>query len=296
VECSGIGLHSGAPVLLRILPASAGTGIVFRRTDLDGFEIEAISRNVARVSYATSLMKKGVLISTTEHILSAFIGMGIDNAIVELNNLELPILDGSARPFVEMIQTAGIRKQRRARTYLKIRREFELREGNKFIAVYPSNVYGVSYSINFPHPLIGKETFQVELSNGNYLRHIAGARTFGSREDERAMRNMGLIRGASRENCIVLTRDGVENGPLRFKDEFVRHKVLDLVGDLALLGKRILGSVVADRAGHAMHTALVSRVLRDKTLWEEVSVSESEEDDEPVVAAASLHAAVGSSL
>lgn len=288
-----MGLHSGAPVSLRILPGPPGGGIVFRRTDLDGFEIEAVSRNVARVSYATSLMKKGVLISTTEHILSAFIGMGIDNAIVELDNLELPILDGSARPFVEMIQKAGIRKQRRPRKYLKIRRELELKEGSKFIAVYPADAYSVSYSINFPHPLIGEETFEVKLSNGSYLKHIAGARTFGSREDERAMRNMGLIRGASRENCIVLTRDGVENGPLRFKDEFVRHKVLDLVGDLALLGKQILGNVVADRAGHAMHTALVSRILRDKTLWEEVTVSE---EDAPAVVSAGTHAAAGSSM
>jgi len=258
---------------MRLVPASSGTGIVFRRADLDGFEIEAVSRNVARVSYATSLMKKGVLISTTEHVLSAFIGSGIDNAIVELDNLELPILDGSAKPFIEMIQKAGIRKQRRARKYLKIRRNVEMREGNKFIAVYPATTYSVSYSINFPHPLIGKETYQVELSNGSYVRHIAPARTFGSRQDEQAMRNMGLIRGASRENCIVLTRDGIENGPLRYSDEFVRHKILDLVGDLALLGKQLLGKVVADRAGHAMHTALVSRILRDKTLWEEVTVS-----------------------
>lgn len=278
VECSGVGLHSGAPVSMRILPAASGTGIVFRRTDLDGFEIEAISRNVARVSYATSLMKKGVLISTTEHVLSAFIGLGIDNAVVELDNLELPILDGSAQPFVDMIRKVGIRKQRRARKYLKIRREVEMREGNKFIAVYPSNSYSVSYAINFPHPLIGKETFAVELTNGSYLQHIAGARTFGSREDEQAMRNMGLIRGASRENCIVLTRDGIENGPLRFPDEFVRHKVLDLVGDLALLGKQVLGKVVADRAGHAMHTALVSRILRDKTLWEEVTLPQEENE------------------
>jgi len=266
---------------------------VFRRTDLDGFEVEAVSRNVARVSYATSLMKKGVLISTTEHILSAFIGMGIDNAIVELDNLELPILDGSARPFVQMIQKAGIRRQRRPRKYLKIRRELEMREGNKFIAVYPADSYSVSYSINFPHPLIGKETFQVTLSNGSYLRQIAAARTFGSRQDEQAMRNMGLIRGASRENCIVLTRDGVENGPLRFPDEFVRHKVLDLVGDLALLGKQILGNVVADRAGHAMHTALVSRILRDKTLWEEVTLSEGETPREEIPGA---RAAAGFSL
>ena len=280
MACEGIGLHSGAPVSMRMLPAPSGTGIVFRRTDLDGYEIEATSRNVARVSYATSLMKKGVFISTTEHLLSAFIGMGIDNAIIELDNLELPILDGSAKPFVEMIQKAGIRKQRRPRKYLKIARELELREGDKFIAVYPANSYSVSYSINFPHPLIGKETFEVELTNGSYLRQIAAARTFGSREDEQAMRNMGLIRGASRENCIVLTRDGVENGPLRFRDEFVRHKILDLVGDLALLGKQVLGKVVADRAGHAMHTALVSRILRDKTMWEEVSVSDQDQAEQ----------------
>ena len=275
-----MGLHSGAAVKLRILPAPAGTGIVFRRVDLDDFAVEAIGRNVARVSYATSLMKQGVLISTTEHVLSAFIGLGIDNAIVELDNLELPILDGSAKPFVDMIRKAGIRKQRRARKYLKIRREVEMREGNKFIAVYPADSYSVSYSINFPHPLIGKETFQVELTNGSYLKHIAPARTFGSREDEQAMRDMGLIRGASRENCIVLTRDGIENGPLRFSDEFVRHKVLDLVGDLALLGKQLLGKVVADRAGHAMHTAVVSRILRDKSLWDEVTVPEEAEDRE----------------
>jgi len=290
VELSGIGLHSGAPVTMRILPAPSGTGIIFRRTDLDGFEVEAVSRNVARVSYATSLMKKGVLISTTEHLLSAFIGLGIDNAIVELDNLELPILDGSAQPFVQAIKKAGIRKQRRPRQYLKIRRELEWREGNKFIAVYPAESYSVSYSINFPHPLIGKETFQVELSNGSYLRQIAAARTFGARQDEQAMRNMGLIRGASRENCIVLTQDGIENGPLRFPDEFVRHKVLDLVGDLALLGKQILGKVVADRAGHAMHTALVSRILREKSLWEEVTVSGEESKSEAV---STSHAAAG---
>lgn len=168
-----------------------------------------------------------------------------------------------------------------------------MRDGDKFIAVYPADNYSVAYSINFPHPFIGKETLQVTLSNGNYMQQIAGARTFGLREDERAMRNMGLIRGASRENCIVLSRDGVENGPLRFPDEFVRHKVLDLVGDLALLGKQILGRVVADRAGHAMHTALVSRLLRDKTLWEEVTVPDVEGVRHE---ASSMPAAAGSSL
>jgi len=230
---------------------------------------------VARVSYATSLMKKGVLISTTEHLLSAFIGAGIDNAIVELDNLELPILDGSSSPFVEMIQKAGIRKQRKARTYLRIVREVELREGDKFIAVYPANTYAVSYSINFPHPKIGRQTFRVQLTNGSYVREIAPARTFGFMHEAEAMRQQGLIRGASTDNAIVLSRDTVLNPPLRFADEFVRHKVLDLIGDLALIGKQILGSVVADRAGHAMHTALVSRLLRDKSYWEETTLDET---------------------
>ena len=284
VECKGLGLHSGAPVHLRLVPASPGCGIVFRRSDLDGFQIEATGRNVARVSYATSLMKKGVLISTTEHLLSALIGTGIDNLIVELDNLELPILDGSARPFVDMILKAGIRKQRRPRTYLRIRQRIEVREGDKFIAVYPWDGYSVSYTINFPHPLIGRETFQADLSDGDYLRCIASARTFGSRNDEQALRNMGLIRGASKENCIVLTPNGIENPPLRFPDEFVRHKVLDLIGDLALIGRRILGRVVADRAGHAMHTALVSRILKDRALWEETTLDESYEP-----ASASIH-------
>jgi UDP-3-O-[3-hydroxymyristoyl] N-acetylglucosamine deacetylase len=259
---------------VKLRPALAGTGIVFHRADLDGFAIEAVGFNVARVSYATSLMKKGVLISTTEHLLSALVGVGVDNAIVELDNLELPILDGSAQPFVEMIQRAGLRAQRRKRIYLRILKPIELREGGKFIAIYPSNIYSASYTIDFPHPMIGRETFEVELSNGSYLSQIAPARTFGSREDESALRNMGLIRGASRENCIVLTRDGVENPPLRFRDEFVRHKVLDLIGDLALIGRRILGRVVADRAGHAMHTAMVLRILKDQSLWEETTIEE----------------------
>ena len=290
VECTGLGLHSGAPVHLKILPAPSGSGIIFRRTDLDYFEIEATGRNVARVSYATSLMKKGVLISTTEHLLSAFIGTGIDNAIVELDNLELPILDGSARPFVEMIHRAGVRKQRRARSYMRIRRELELREGKKFIAIYPADSYSVSYTIDFPHPLIGKETLRVELSNGNYLREIAAARTFGFLHEADGMRQQGLIRGASIENAIVLTRDRVMNPPLRYPDEFVRHKVLDLIGDLALVGKQILGNIVADRAGHAMHTALVSRLLRDRSLWEETQL------DEPDAEPTAVHAVAGQTV
>src|SRR5450432_1783401 len=167
VECSGVGLHSGAPVSLRILPAPANTGIIFRRTDLDDFQVEATGRNVAKVSYATSLMKKGVLISTTEHALSAFVGMGLDNAVVELDNLELPILDGSALPIVEMVQRVGLRQQKRLRQYLRVLKPVEVREGEKFVGVYPAESFSVCYTINFPHPLIGEESICVDLSRGD---------------------------------------------------------------------------------------------------------------------------------
>ena len=256
---------------MRLLPALAGTGVCFRRVDLDGFTIEAVGRNVARVSYATSLMKRGVLISTTEHALSALMGAGIDNAIVELDQLELPILDGSAKPFLDAIHRVGIKRQRRQRVYWRIVKPVELSDGDKFLGIYPAERYSISYTIDFPRP-IGLQTFELDLSGDAYERQIAPARTFGFLRDERALRNMGLIRGASEENAIVLSDTGVKNGPLRFADEFVRHKILDLIGDLSLLGHRILGRVVANRAGHAMHTALVSRLLRDNSLWEEAQI------------------------
>ena len=272
---------------MRLLPAPAGCGVVFRRTDLDNFEISATGRNVAKVSYATSLMRQGVLISTTEHLLSALLGMGIDNVIVELDNLELPILDGSALPYTLAFRRAGLKPQRRRRQYLRILKDVEVREGDKFIGVYPGNGYSVSYSIDFPAP-IGRQGYRVDLATGAYERDIAPARTFGFREDEQKLRNMGLIRGASEESVIVLTRDGVQNGPLRFDDEFARHKVLDLVGDLALAGHHILGHVIAERAGHAMHTALVSRLLRDRSAWELVTVAVEKPRTKAVHAPATL--------
>jgi UDP-3-O-[3-hydroxymyristoyl] N-acetylglucosamine deacetylase len=284
ISFSGIGLHSGAPVHVRLLPAPAGTGIVFRRTDLDNFEIQAIGRNVAKVSYATSLMRQGVLISTTEHLLSACIGTGIDNVIVELDNLELPILDGSALPYVEAFQSVGIKVQRRRREYLRILRKVEVRENDKFIGVYPGDGYSITYEINFPAPIL-RQDFTVDLAADAYGAEIAAARTFGFREDERMLRDMGLIRGASPENAIILSRNGVQNGNLRFPDEFVRHKVLDLIGDLALAGHRIFGRVVAERAGHAMHTALVSRLLADRSAWDLITLPQLEVTRRPARAA-----------
>jgi UDP-3-O-[3-hydroxymyristoyl] N-acetylglucosamine deacetylase len=267
IEFRGIGLHSGAEVSMKLVPAPAGSGIVFRRTDLDNFEIPANGRNVAKVSYATSLMRGSVLISTTEHLLSALIGFGVDNVIVEIDNLELPILDGSALPYVEAFQRVGLKQQRRRREHIRILKEVEVRDGSKFIGVYPGCGYGIDYTIDFPAP-IGFATFRGDLETGDYTKLIAPARTFGFREDEAKLRDMGLIRGATDACCIILTKQGVQNGPLRFADEFVRHKVLDLIGDLALAGRRIQGRVIAERAGHAMHTALVQRLLRDRSAWE----------------------------
>jgi UDP-3-O-[3-hydroxymyristoyl] N-acetylglucosamine deacetylase len=267
INFSGVGLHSGAQVAMRLVPAPAGSGIVFRRTDLDNFEIPATGRNVAKVSYATSLMRQSVLIQTTEHLLSALIGFGVDNVIVEVDNLEVPILDGSALPYVQAFQTVGLKQQRRRREYLKILKEIEVRDGSKFIGVYPGTGYRIDYRIDFPAP-IGCETFTGNLATGDYANWIAPARTFGFQEDEAMLRNMGLIRGASDQCAIILNSKGVQNGPLRFPDEFVRHKVLDLIGDLALAGRRIQGRVVAERAGHAMHTALVQRLMRDRSAWE----------------------------
>ena len=283
IEFSGVGLHSGAPVSMRLVPAPAGSGIVFRRTDLDNFEIAAVGRNVAKVSYATSLMRQSVLISTTEHLLSALIGVGVDNVIVEVDNLEVPILDGSALPYVRAFESVGLKQQRRKREYLKILKEVEVREGSKFIGVYPGRGYGIRYTIDFPQP-IGYETFTGDLATGDYVKWIAPARTFGFKEDEAMLRNMGLIRGASDACAIILSRQRVENGPLRFPDEFVRHKVLDLIGDLALAGRRIQGTVVAERAGHAMHTALVQRLMRDRSAWELAHGYDEVAEPEPVAA------------
>jgi len=266
---------------MRLIPAPAGSGIVFRRSDLDNFEIPATGRNVAKVSYATSLMRQGVLISTTEHLLSAFIGLGVDNVIVEIDNLEVPILDGSSLPYVEAILASGLKQQRRKREYLRILKPVEVHEGSKFIGVYPGEGYSIDYTIDFPAP-IGRSEFQGDLESGAYAKLIAPARTFGFREDEAMLRDMGLIRGVSDACAIILAGGDVQNGPLRFPDEFVRHKVLDLIGDLALAGRRIWGKVVAERAGHAMHTALVQRLLRDRSAWE--LAHRYEGDDKPLPA------------
>lgn len=272
VEAKGVGLHSGVPVSIRIVPAPPSTGIVFLRTDLDNFPIPASWRHVARVSYATSLMRQGVLISTTEHLLSVLYSMGVDNAYIEIDNLEVPILDGSGEPFVALVKEAGIKMYRRRKRYLRIRRPVSVEAGGKRITILPADSFLLTCDVFYDHPLIGRQSLDLEVSPEAYARQIAPARTFGFEKELDQMRDMGLIRGASLDSAVCFADSGVLNpGGLRFPDECCRHKALDLIGDLALIGKPLLGHVIAERAGHAMHAALVARIMSDPTLYEILS-------------------------
>jgi len=268
IEFSGIGLHTGERARLRILPAPEGKGIVFRRIDLDNFELRADVGSVARVAYATTLMKRGVWISTVEHLLSALYGVGIDNAYIELDNFEVPILDGSAQPFTQAVSGVGIHRQNRRKQYIRITKEFVLNDGDKTIGIYPSDDFSIQYDIDFPHPLIGRQRIDVQFTGTNYANFIAPARTFGFYHEVEKLQAGGLIRGGSLENAIVLTEAGMLNETsLRFPDEFVRHKTLDLLGDFALIGQPVLGRLVAHRAGHALHTRFVAELLESTSHW-----------------------------
>ena len=271
VETEGIGLHTAVRSHLRLVPAPADTGIVFRRVDLENFEIQADARNVARVSYATSLLKNGVLISTTEHVLAALYSCGVDNVYVELDALEVPILDGSSQTFVDLLEQAGIRRLRRRRRYLKVVRPLEIADGDRRIGIYPAEDFRVRCLIDFAHPLVGRQEVELKVNRATFSRLLAPARTFCFYDDVAWLRSLGLIRGGSLENAIVLTGDAIMNGELRFADEFGRHKALDLIGDLALVGRPLKACVVAHKAGHALHTQLVARLLADRQLWIETT-------------------------
>ena len=273
VEASGIGLHTAVPVTVRMVPAPPDTGYVFKRTDLGGFEIPATVESVAHCSYATTLMRTGVMLSTVEHLLAALRGCGIDNAYVEVDNLEVPIMDGSSETFAEMIESVGVVEQPLARRALLVREKVAAVSGNRSITIEPADSYQIDCTIDFAHPLIGVQHRSLTLNNGSFARDIASARTFGFIEEVEALRRANLIRGGSLDNAIVLTKHGMlnENG-LRFADEFVRHKILDIIGDLALLGMTILGRVCAERSGHLLHAALMSSLLRNRAAWEIVDV------------------------
>jgi UDP-3-O-[3-hydroxymyristoyl] N-acetylglucosamine deacetylase len=262
IHLNGIGLHTGYSVQLTLVPAPPDSGIRFRRTDLKNFEIEALRTHVAKVSYATTLMKKGVMISTVEHLLSTLYGLGIDNLYLDIDSMEVPILDGSSGRFVEEIQKVGIVAQDALRKYIVIEKPIEVRHENKVAGVYPDKTPKATYIIDFEHSAIGYQKIEIELTPESYCRDIAMARTFGFVSDVEYLKSLGLIRGGSLENAVVLDSSGIVNNHLRFPNEFVRHKLLDLLGDISLIGYPIIGHLYAERAGHAIHTALVDQIER----------------------------------
>ena len=270
VSTSGHGLHTGKPVKITLCPAPAYTGYVFRRVDLNNFEIPAAPQYVARVSYATTLMRQGVMIATVEHLLAALAGSHIDNCIVEIDSLEVPILDGSAEPFIELIEQAGTVVREAPRQFLRVLKRVEVADGNRRMSISPAPRFSISCLIEFPHPMIGIQRREIEIVDGQFSQIVAPARTFGFLHEFEALRSSGLIRGGSLENAVVLTPDGgvLNSEGLRFSDEFVRHKIIDIIGDLALLGMPVLGHVEAERTGHGVHSALVSRVLHDDSAWQ----------------------------
>lgn len=283
-ETSGTGLHTAVTVHLRLLPAPPDTGYVFVRTDLGGFEIPATVESVAHCSYATTLMRTGVMLSTVEHLLAALRGAGLDNAYIEVDNLELPIMDGSSEAFTEMIERARIVEQQPARRALLVRERVAVEQGNRRIEIEPAEGFEIDCMIDFPHPLIGRQHLTFEMTNGAFGREISPARTFGFTEEIEALRRANLIRGGSLDNAIVLTPEGMLNETsLRFPDEFVRHKILDIVGDLALLGMPIMGRVHAERSGHILHAALMSKLLRQRTAWEIIDMPVNQKADRHMV-------------
>jgi UDP-3-O-[3-hydroxymyristoyl] N-acetylglucosamine deacetylase len=266
VGCTGIGLHSGRPVRLELKPAPPEHGIRFRRVDV-GVEIPATLEHLGGLDHATRLVREGVCVDTVEHLLSALFALGVDDAVVEVDGPEVPVLDGSAAPFVILIHEAGLRPLPVARRYLKVLRPVEVVRGGKWIRFTPSDHFHVSYAIGFDHPLLRHQSVSVRVTPETFAERIAAARTFGFLRDVEALRKSGLALGGSLDNAVVIGETGVLNNKLRFEDEFVRHKVLDAIGDLALLGYPVVGHLEAHKAGHAVHAALALKLRQTPEAW-----------------------------
>lgn len=276
IETSGIGLHTGVEVNLKLKPAPPNTGYIFVRTDLDDFEIPASVEYISHCSYATTLLRKGVLLSTCEHLLAALRGSGVDNCFIELDNIEIPIMDGSSENFIELIEKAAIVEQAAPLRFLQIKEKVVIAQGDRQMSIEPSDQYEIECLIDFPHPFINRQTFHFVFENGSFGREIASARTFGFTSEIEMLRRANLALGGSLRNAIVLTPEGMLNeNPLRFRDEFVRHKILDIIGDFALLGMPILGKITAAKSGHSVHAALMSKLLKTENAWEIVEAKEN---------------------
>lgn len=270
VSCSGVGVHSGITVNLTIKPAPANHGIKFIRTDLpDSPAISAIFNMVVDTSLATVIGNEGAIVSTIEHLMASFVGLSIDNAVVELNGYEMPIMDGSAALFTSMMLEAGIKDLPSPRTFFVITRDITLEEGDKYVKASPHPLFRLSSSIEFPHPLIQKQTYVFDLSEKTFSEEICMARTFGFFRDVDHLRRYGLAKGASLETGIAIDEKTVLNEEgLRFKDEFVRHKLLDCLGDFSLLGMPIIGHIETYKSGHAFNHAFLKELVSRKDCWE----------------------------
>jgi len=264
VAIEGVGLHSGIYTRLELHPAAAGDGIQFVRTDLRNLRVPALQASTTALDYATSVGKDDVSIGTVEHLLSALVGCGITDVDLLIDGPEVPIIDGSALPFVHLIDAAGVKDLDEMVPVMTVSEPIEIRDGDKTISIRPADSLSVHYEIDFNHPTIGRQCLIYRFDAESFIEEIAPARTFGFISDVEKLRALGLARGGSVENCIVLGDDGVTNGDLRFHDEFVRHKILDLIGDLALLGIPLVGEIRAYKAGHALHSRFVEQILEQK--------------------------------
>ena len=266
IETAGVGLHTGVEVNLRLRPAPENTGYVFVRTDLDDFEIPASVEYVSHCSYATTLMRRGVVLSTCEHLLSALRGMGVDNCFIDLDNIEIPILDGSSEDWVELIGGVGLRELDAPLRTLNVLKRVEIDEGGRKMSVEPADGFEIECVIDFSHPLIKRQAFHYVMENGSFGSQIASARTFGFTHEIEMLRKANLALGGSLDNAIVLGETGALNA-LRFEDEFGRHKILAVIGDLTLVGHPVIGHLVAHRGGHALHTAFAAKILEETDAW-----------------------------
>jgi len=281
IRATGVGLHSGVKVTMVLRPAAPGAGITFRRVDLDPpVELRADPFAVGDTRLASCLERDGVKIATVEHLMSAFAGLGIDNAWVDVDAAEIPIMDGSAAPFVFLIQSAGIEEQPAAKKFIRVKKTVRVEEGDKWAELKPYDGFRLTFSIVFSHPVFEKSepSVTVDFAQHSYIREVARARTFGFMQDVEYMRAQGLALGGSLENAIVMDEYRVLNADgLRYGDEFVKHKVLDAVGDLYLLGHPLLGAFSAHKSGHALNNKLLRALLADQTAWERVSFERIEE-------------------
>lgn len=275
IRATGVGLHTGDKVYLSLRPAPADTGIIFRRVDLDPVvEISADPQHVGDTRLSTSVEMNGVKVSTVEHLMAAFAGLGIDNAYVDLTAAEVPIMDGSAAPFVFLMQSAGIEEQNRAKKFLRVVKSVEVRNGDKWARFDPFDGFKVSFTINFDHPIFqnSKQDASVDFSSSSFVKEVSRARTFGFMSDLEEMQKAGLAQGGSLDNAIVLNDFNIVNEDgLRYGDEFVKHKVLDAIGDLYLLGHPMIGEYTAHKSGHTLNNQVLRALVADESAWELVS-------------------------